>query len=134
MNRCARTMSVIVVVILAAAGPGGPTFHLTRSSIDGGGGLSSGGEFDLRGMVGQPDAGPTLTGGVFSLTGGFTAAPTMQACPADISGDGQINVTDLLGLLAAWGPNPGHPADINGDGQVNVTDLLALLAAWGICP
>ena len=24
--------------------------------------------------------------------------------------------------------------DINGDGNVNVTDLLALLAAWGVCP
>jgi len=27
-----------------------------------------------------------------------------------------------------------RPADINGDGLVNVTDLLALLAAWGGCP
>ena len=25
-------------------------------------------------------------------------------------------------------------SDINGDGTVNVTDLLALLAAWGACP
>ena len=55
-------------------------------------------------------------------------------CAADTNGDGLINVTDLLALLAAWGPNPGHVADINGDGQVNVTDLLALLAAWGACP
>ena len=55
-------------------------------------------------------------------------------CPADTTGDGAVNVSDLLDLLAAWGPNPGHPADINGDGAVNVTDLLALLAAWGPCP
>ena len=26
------------------------------------------------------------------------------------------------------------PPDINNDGNVNVTDLLALLAAWGLCP
>ena len=26
------------------------------------------------------------------------------------------------------------PSDINGDGNINVTDLLALLAAWGACP
>lgn len=26
------------------------------------------------------------------------------------------------------------PPDTNGDGSVNVTDLLALLAAWGVCP
>ena len=47
---------------------------------------------------------------------------------------GFVNVADLLLLLGAWGPNPGHLADINGDGTVNVTDLLALLAAWGPCP
>jgi hypothetical protein len=31
------------------------------------------------------------------------------------------------------GAAPGG-CDINGDGVVDVTDLLALLAAWGICP
>ena len=29
---------------------------------------------------------------------------------------------------------PSCPADISGDTNVNVTDLLALLAAWGACP
>ncbi len=58
----------------------------------------------------------------------------LDLCLGDVSGDGNVNVTDLLDLLAAWGPNPGHPADINGDGNVNVTDLLALLGAWGVCP
>ena len=29
---------------------------------------------------------------------------------------------------------PSCPADINNDTNVNVTDLLALLAAWGACP
>jgi len=134
MMWCARTVGVIIVIALAAASSRGPTYDIARSSIDGGGGLSSGGEFDLRGVIGQPEAGPTLTGGTFALTGGVIAAPTMQACPADIIGDGVVNVTDLLNLLAAWGPNPGHAADINGDGSVNVTDLLALLAAWGMCP
>ena len=61
--------------------------------------------------------------------------PGPGVCLGDIVGlDGKVNVTDLLSLLAGWGPNPGHPADINDDGEVNVTDLLALLAAWGPCP
>jgi len=55
-------------------------------------------------------------------------------CPADIDGDGAVGVNDLLDLLAAWGPNPGHPADITGDGTVGIDDFLALLAAWGPCP
>ena len=59
---------------------------------------------------------------------------TLETCVADTNSDGIVNVTDLLALLAAWGPNPGHVADFNGDDIVNVTDLLALLAAWGACP
>ena len=58
----------------------------------------------------------------------------MPSCPADVDLNAMVNVTDLLVLLAGWGPNPGHAADINGDGNVNVTDLLDLLAAWGVCP
>ena len=56
-------------------------------------------------------------------------------CPADINVDTNVNVTDLLALLAAWGSCPPPcPPDINNDGFVNVTDLLALLGAWGSCP
>ncbi|MCZ6835790.1 MAG: hypothetical protein O7G85_08455 [Planctomycetota bacterium] len=56
-------------------------------------------------------------------------------CVGDTNADSQVNVTDLLALLAAWGLCPATcPPDINTDGDVNVTDLLALLAAWGACP
>ncbi len=55
-------------------------------------------------------------------------------CPADINGDGNVNVTDLLAVIGAWGACPGCPADINGDDVVNVTDLLAVIGAWGPCP
>ncbi len=59
---------------------------------------------------------------------------TCAFCPWDLSGDGFVNVPDLLTLLAAWGTNPGGPPDFDGDGQVAVPDLLALLANWGPCP
>ncbi len=55
-------------------------------------------------------------------------------CPADLDGDGSVAVTDLLAMLAAWGPCASCPADLDGDGSVGVIDLLALLAAWGPCP
>lgn len=60
-------------------------------------------------------------------------APCPPACPADLNGDGVVNVGDLLTMLLAWGANPGHPADLDGDGAVTVGDLLLLLAAWGPC-
>jgi hypothetical protein len=56
--------------------------------------------------------------------------------PADINGDGGVDVSDLLLVLAAWGACPAPcpppcPADVNGDCQVSVGDLLTVLADWG---
>lgn len=59
--------------------------------------------------------------------------------PADINGDGVVNVADLLAVITAWGacptPPTACPADISpvpaGDGQVNVADLLLVITSWG---
>ncbi len=55
--------------------------------------------------------------------------------PGDLDGDGDVDASDLLALLAAWGPCPaGLPAcsaDLDGDGIVGVPDLLILLSRWG---
>src|SRR5437868_12370092 len=40
-------------------------------TIDGGGGASTGGIFSVIGTIGQMDAGGPMTGGNYSLTGGF---------------------------------------------------------------
>ncbi|MFK7962297.1 MAG: hypothetical protein AB8G96_17440 [Phycisphaerales bacterium] len=50
--------------------------------------------------------------------------------PADINGDGAVDLTDLLTVLGSWGPCAECPADVNADGVVDIGDLLALLAAW----
>lgn len=58
----------------------------------------------------------------------------LSGAPGDIDGDGVVGVTDLLALLAAWGPCGecgACPADLDGDCAVGVTDLLALLGNWG---
>jgi len=59
------------------------------------------------------------------------------SCDEDLTGDGEVNLADLLALLAAWGPCPGggQPCDedLDGSGTVDLADLLALLAAWGPC-
>lgn len=57
----------------------------------------------------------------------------------DVSGDGIVNVQDLLAVINAWGACPAPPqscrADVapdpNGDGVVNVQDLLFVIAHWG---
>jgi len=54
-------------------------------------------------------------------------------CVADIDGDGEVNVADLLILIGAWGPCPDCDADLDNDGEANVADLLILIGAWGQC-
>ena len=59
---------------------------------------------------------------------------SFDRCPADLDGDGNVGILDLLFLLAAWGSDPGGPPDFDGDGAVGILDLLTLLANWGPCP
>lgn len=59
--------------------------------------------------------------------------PTAAPCPADFTGDGAVDVSELVNLLAAWGSCPGCSEDITGDGIVDVLDLVVMLAAWGPC-
>lgn len=54
-------------------------------------------------------------------------------CAEDLDGDGTVATSDLLQLLAAWGPCGGCPEDLDGDGKVATPDLLMLLAMWGGC-
>lgn len=55
------------------------------------------------------------------------------ACVADIDGNGAVDVSDLLDVLAAWGPCICCDADIDLSGAVDVSDLLTVLADWGPC-
>lgn len=68
----------------------------------------------------------------FSVVG--IPCDTGPVCSADVTGDLQVNVADLLAVINAWGACAGCPADITGDGLVNVSDMLAVINAWGACP
>jgi hypothetical protein len=76
-------------------------------------------------------------GGFFDPENGCATAglcePSGELCFADLDGDFVVGISDFLGLLASWGPNPGHPADLDGDDLVGINDFLALLANWGPC-
>jgi predicted outer membrane repeat protein len=63
-----------------------------------------------------------------------------SACPADVepakSGDGQVNVDDLILVIGNWGPcgSTDCTADITNDGMVDIDDLLFVILHWGECP
>jgi len=55
-------------------------------------------------------------------------------CIEDVDADGNITVTDLLSLIAAWGTG-GDGADIAAPYDVvDISDLLGVVAAFGGCP
>ena len=120
----------------AFAGPSGGSFEITWYTIDAGGtNNASGGNFTLSGTIGQPDAGAEMTGGQFSLTGGFW--PGVQNgpdCPGDLNGDGMLNFFDVSAFLTAY--NAMDPtADFNNDGMFNFFDVSAFLQAYNMgCP
>ena len=82
---------------------------------------------------GRADACDIFFGGARADANG-NGIPDTCECPWDLDGSGTVGITDLLALLGAWGPNPGHPADFDGDGVVGIIDFLDLLANWGPCP
>lgn len=104
-------------MLLLATAATAQTFSITWSTIDGGGGMSTGGVYTVRGTIGQPDAGVMLTNGPYSITGGFWAMPIAV----------QVGGAPLLTIVAA------------GSGQAQVswspqTPGYVLQETWSLAP
>tara|TARA_R110000868_G_scaffold119469_1_gene316531 strand:- start:237581 stop:237985 length:405 start_codon:yes stop_codon:yes gene_type:complete len=134
MNRFAVAVAGLSSAVMPALAGG--TYSIPWSTIDGGGVInSSGGGYTLSGTIGQPDASNAMTGGSYSLTGGFWAGiGSGVPCPADLTGDGSLNFLDVSAFLAAFG-NMDPVADFSQDGSFNFLDVSAFLQAYGMgCP
>jgi uncharacterized protein YjbI with pentapeptide repeats len=75
---------------------------------------------------------PNQIGGNWTDGGGNTIANECPVDCPDISGDGLVNVSDLLIVIDQWGLT-NSPADVNTDGIVDVSDLLMVVSNWGPC-
>jgi hypothetical protein len=118
----------------AAAQSGGP-FEIVSYTIDGGGVTSTtGGVFELGGTIGQPDASDTMSGGDFELTGGFWATVNVVPCLVDLTGDGNVDIFDVLAFVDAYN-NADLIVDYNGDNVINIFDVLAFVDLYNAgCP
>ncbi|RME38808.1 MAG: hypothetical protein D6788_06715 [Planctomycetota bacterium] len=107
--------------------PSGGGFEITRSTIDGGGILrSTGGAFELSGTIAQADAG-TLTGGAFTLYGGFWFPLGPGNCNEDETADlfdYDVFETCITGPSAAATPDCAC-FDLDRDGDVDLDDFAA---------
>ena len=87
----ALALTLGLVILASALGQrGGGTasarglgYDLTWWAVDGGGDTFSGGGYALMGTGGQPEPGPPLTGGGYSLSGGFWSVGGSAPTPAD---------------------------------------------------
>jgi hypothetical protein len=59
------------VLFVLAANSARAQYSISWYKIAGGGGTSSNGQYSVSGTIGQHDAGTPMTGGSYSLTGGF---------------------------------------------------------------
>ena len=103
-------------LLLTAGHAGAQSLALDWHSIDGGGGTSSGGNFAVSGTIGQADASAApMTGGVFSLAGGFWSVFAVQRA------DGpllllEIRLTSPTTAVLSWpSPSPGFVLEQNSD-------------------
>jgi hypothetical protein len=115
-------MKRFVYTSAALAGLAAPALaqpEINWQTIDGGGGVLAGGVFELGGTIGQPDAGVAMTGGAFTLQGGFWVS---DACPADFNLDGFVDFFDFDDFVIAF--ESGDPsADFNSDSFIDFFDF-----------
>ena len=108
---CARTMA--------------ESYTIDWSTIDGGGGTSTGGVYSVTGTIGQPDVG-ALSGGNFTLDGGFWGVVAAVQTP----GAPWLTITlnpQLSTLTVSW-PLSETPWQLQA-----TTNLLATGSIWTEC-
>jgi hypothetical protein len=125
-NRTWATVSVLLTLLVASVGTvRANDFAIVRYTIGGGTEVSAGGGYQLRGTIGQPDAGG-MTGGAFNMTGGFW----FPLVPGDCNSDGAVDLLDYADLASCLaGPaaglsNPGCGCfDLDRDDDVDLLDF-----------
>ncbi len=121
-GRSATLITAMLVLLQAALPCLAQDYDLTWSTIDGGGGTSSGGPYTLTGTIGQPDA-AWSSGGDYELLGGFW--PGGPICI--------VQFDDFARFAELWLVTGGDlPADLykDVDNVVNLLDLKVFVDYW----
>ena len=136
MNRHIRYTLILTAIPLGgamAASMIADDFQISRSTIDGGGAIfSAGGDFELSGTIGQPDAG-IMEGSGFTLTGGFW----FEEPPDDCNSDGWVDLVDYGDFEDCLSGPDGELLlskcncfDLDGDVDVDLRDAVRFQAGF----
>jgi hypothetical protein len=79
----------------------GQSYSIDWYKVSGGGGTSTGGTYQVSGTIGQQDAGGAMSGGNYSLTGGFWAIYAVNVHGAPL-----LNITRAGNkAIVSWDPS-----------------------------
>jgi hypothetical protein len=126
-----RNVLALAILSLTIASAPGEEFDLSWHSVGGGVVHSIGGPFELSGTIGQPDAG-ALTGGEFTLTGGFW----FETPPGDCNQDGGTGLLDMRSFTDCMTGPSGAPAgncrcfDVNHTSSADLIDFAEFQTAF----
>jgi len=122
-----------------------PTISFAQSytidwyKVSGGGGTSSNGQYIVSGTIGQHDAGGPMTGGTYSLTGGFWALISVVQTPGTPNliitfvgpnsvvvswpdtGNYTLQQNNNLAATAGWTTNSYTITTANGTNSITIT-------------
>lgn len=134
MNRATSipVLASMMLLVLSVVVTVADDFSIDWNTIDGGGDMwSVGGDFELGGSIGQPDAG-VMSGGTFAVTGGFW----FGIVPGDSDHDGDVDLDDFADFEACLlGPDGGLGSgcgcfDFDASGDVSLKDFAAFEVAF----
>jgi hypothetical protein len=118
MESTLKALILTAALLLPVAGPAQP-YAIEWQTIDGGGGASTGGVYSVSGTIGQPDASGPLTGGNFTLTGGFWSLLSVVQAPGTPTLS--ITLTPTNTALVSWpSPSTGFNLEVNTNSVVSL--------------
>ena len=109
----------VAAALLLPAGALAQSYNIDWYKVAGGGGTSTGGVYTVTGTIGQPDASAAMTGGNYSLTGGFWAIYAVQTSGAPL-----LTITHIGNkAIVSWDPTIS--------GWTLQTNVNLATATWG---
>jgi hypothetical protein len=111
MKSLILSSATLVLGLCLLARPAMAQYSIDWYKVSGGGGTSTGGVYSVSGTIGQHDAGGLMSGGNYSLTGGFWALYAVQTPGAPVL---TIKLTTTNTAMVYWpSPSTGYNLQVN---------------------
>ena len=117
-----RRLAATLAMLSLAWSLRGQDYSINWHKIAGGGGTSTGGVYSVSGTIGQHDAGGPMTGGNFSLTGGFWSLLSVVQTPG--APTLKIFLTTTNTAVVYW-PSPSTSFTLQQNTYVGSTNWIA---------